>query len=186
MKSCFNCIHSQTWTENGQEFSDCFYPIDNQSKAEQDKMADLFEKYTDAEWEKAATECNHYTGDDHEQMLNLLCDELEVNPNSEHIQEQLSRRIYKGTDCGAWIKVEGIVTTIGSIVEGVDFGTETHELTWPFTKDDFWTAVHKVEEEARYIWEQTHGCDDCNCEGEWGHPAINPNCTTCGGDGDII
>lgn len=75
---------------------------------------------------------------------------------------------------------------IGSIVEGCDFDADSEELMYPFTEKRFWEAVGDVESSASYIWQQTHGCEDCGVEGEWGHPAINPECKTCHGDGAII
>ena len=121
-----------------------------------------------------------------EDLVAFLCRSLWVE--EEDASESLfSKRIYKGTDCGAWLAFENSKTiTLGSIVEGVDFGTEVHTLVWPFTKEDFWEALEAIEDEARYIWDQTHGCEDCNTEGEWGHQAINPNCKTCEGEGSII
>lgn len=64
-----------------------------------------------------------------------------------------SRRIYKGTNCGAWLAVQGPnEVRIGSIVEGVDYDCQTEELVWPFTHEQFWDAVQNVEEEASSIW----------------------------------
>lgn len=119
-------------------------------------------------------------------MLVFLCNELEVEPRyaDEH---SFSRRVYKGTDCGAWLQIAGPITIkLGSIVEGCDFDCETQILQWPFGNKVFWDALDKIEMEASYIWDQTHGCDDCNSEGEWGHSAVNPNCKTCKGKGVCI
>jgi len=122
-------------------------------------------------------------------MLQLLCDELSVDIAAyEDIGARLSNRVYKGTDCGAWLQIDDSTSiTVGSIVEGCDFGASPVSISWPFTKDKFWESLQEVEDECKYIWEQTHGCDDCGGgEGEWGHPAINPNCPTCKGHGAII
>jgi hypothetical protein len=75
------------------------------------------------------------------------------------IVDRISRAIYKGTDCGAYVApqdgstaaaVWGIV--IGSIVEGCDFGTTTYPLAFPFTVSDFWARVEAVEAEAGALW----------------------------------
>ena len=74
----------------------------------------------------------------------------------------VQKAIYKGTSCGAWIEPIGNTgVTVGSIVEGVDWGTETHSLHYPFRESDLWSALEKVEAEANEIWESTHGCDEC-------------------------
>ena len=125
------------------------------------------------------------------------------------------RALYKGTDCGVSVSiaVEGAeklfhgndlykfdcnapvcAVQIGSIVEGVDFdcATLTLDLTQKGTRKTgnivkrLFALVAEVEAEAKYIWQQTHGCDDCGIEGEWGHQAINPDCKTCKGFGWII
>lgn len=120
------------------------------------------------------------------ELRDFLCEELWVEP--EHAcADRFSNRVYKGTDCGAWLGiVDSRTIMMGSIVEGCDFGTESHTLEWPFTKEAFWDVLEDIESEASYIWDQTHGCEDCGIEGEWGHPAINPECKTCKGQGEII
>jgi hypothetical protein len=106
-------------------------------------------------------------------------------PNKD-AKERLKRILYKSTDCGAWIEFGKTSVTIGSIVEGVDWNTETRTLTYPFVMDEYWSAVQAVEDEAKDIWNQTHGCEDCGPEGDNGYIAINPECKTCHGEGDII
>ena len=100
---------------------------------------------------------------------------------------QVERATYKYSDCGAWIAQDEEGIKVGSIVEGVDEGTETHKLNYPFQIEDFWDALKAVEEEAAQIWNDTHGCEDCG-EPEWGMytRAINPDCQTCKGEGTIL
>ena len=124
--------------------------------------------------------------------------------------EDVERTTYKYTNCGAWFSFEGQLNeewackglepqlindplynsggkiTVGSIVEGVDYGTEEHTIQFPFTLVEFNQALDKVEEEAESIWNDTHGCDDCGIEGEFGGNVINPECHTCKGEGAII
>ena len=99
---------------------------------------------------------------------------------------QIERALYKGSDCGMFSAFEKGKFVVGSIVEGVDFGTETHKLKYPFSTATLNKTLEAIENEAHHIWEQTHGCEDCGIEGEWGHPAINPNCKSCKGEGVII
>ena len=118
----------------------------------------------------------------------------------------VERTVYKYTDCGAWFAFEGKSNggwdhwgevqlrddplynsggeiTIGSIVEGVDYGTEEHVLKFPFALEKFNQALDYVEEEANYIWKDTHGCRDCGIKSELGGNVINPDCQTCKGIG---
>lgn len=71
-----------------------------------------------------------------------------------------SKRIYKGTACGAWLSAEGNVVSVGSIVEGADVDCETRWLEWPFSSDEFWKMVNDVEAEADEIWTEWHTDDE--------------------------
>jgi len=101
---------------------------------------------------------------------------------------ELERVIYKYTDCGAWVATDNAEEVrLGSIVEGVDYVTREHCLTYPFTRDKFWRALEAIEEEAEQIWDDTHGCEDCGEEDpESGYTPINPDCKSCGGDGIVF
>lgn len=112
--------------------------------------------------------------------------------------ESVSHRIYKGTDCGAWVAERTVNGSpgigIGSIVEGVDQCTQVQELAYPFTSKQFWAAVQAVENEADEIWKSTHGCPYCwNGDGdnvqedeETGDCPVDPDCKHCKGQGQII
>lgn len=127
------------------------------------------------------------------------------------------RAIYKGSDCGVTIgivlendqdetyynddlykfdaKAPVIAILVSSIVEGVDAGTDTVKIditkkgtrkTGDIIKRLF-AGVEEVEAEARYIWDQSHGCEDCGVgEGEFGELAVNPECKSCKGHGILI
>ena len=102
-------------------------------------------------------------------------------------QATLENAICKGTNCGASCvkKDEGLL--IGSIVEGVDGdGTEYHQLNFPFEMPTFWDTVQAVEDEAKEIWDATHGCDDCPENPDTGYHFIDPNCESCKGEGVVI
>jgi hypothetical protein len=70
-------------------------------------------------------------------------------------QAECQRRLYKSTNCGAWIafKEDGIV--LGSIVEGCDFGTATYPLHYRdnFTAADIQVRIDAIEREAKAIWD---------------------------------
>jgi len=76
--------------------------------------------------------------------------------------------------------------TIGSIVEGIDTCATPVELEYPFTEEEYDRAVQSVESEVEHLWNETHGCDDCGIESEYGGNAINPDCKTCHGEGTIL
>jgi hypothetical protein len=104
--------------------------------------------------------------------------------------ETLDRVVYKGTNCGAWAKIvkkgKDYKVSVGSIVEGVDYGTNTYSLTTPFKSKDFWANLVMVEQEAKDIWDDTHGCPKCGSENpDTGCIAINPKCKSCKGEGII-
>lgn len=75
---------------------------------------------------------------------------------------------------------------IGSIVEGADACTQTRELFFPFSEQAWQDALEGVEKEADWIWRETHGCDACGIEGEFGGNAINPECPECHGEGVVL
>ena len=142
--------------------------------------------------------------------VNNLKEFLQARQCGEKTFAEVERNTYKYTDCGAWIKEETedreyaqffveegmyppetykhpVGIAVGSIVEGVDWGTDTHILHYPFKIQEFWDVLKNVEDEAKYIWNDTHGCDDCGIEHpEWGTQMINPECKTCEGEGVII
>lgn len=121
-----------------------------------------------------------------------------VQDLAEHMGEdpdesRMSRRLYKSTDCGAWLRFEWdqagtkvMGVCVGSIVEGVEQCAETRHLTFPFTEHDWDDAVQAVEDDVDQIWAETHGCDQCGTETETGHIPINPDCSGCGGHGTVI
>lgn len=122
-----------------------------------------------------------------------------VRDDWQETKRLIDKAIYKGTSCGAWIQFgddeeDGpLSVTVGSIVEGVEWSTETHELKTDDYEDPeafrkaLWEALDMVETEAQEIWQATHGCEACGHEDpETGHIAINPNCPVCEGKGTIL
>jgi len=127
--------------------------------------------------------------------IHNLQDLLSQRRCGEETFAQLERNIYKYTACGAWIHESDWGIALGSIVEGVDEGTQTYTLNYPFTIDQFQDALQSVEDEAEKIWKATHGCENCHDEpqvDEWGNEhefgtwPINPECKTCEGLGVVI
>lgn len=102
-------------------------------------------------------------------------------------ESSAKKMIYKGTDCGASLNFDSDGVSVGSIVEGCDHETETHEYHYGgFTLDMFYNGLEMVEEEAKEIWNETHGCRDCDPRFEDELVPVNPECKSCNGEGIII
>ena len=65
------------------------------------------------------------------------------------------KAIYKGTDCGAWFKMDGLTVTVGSIVEGSD-AEFSDSLTYPFSRKSFWELVQSINDAACAAWDEAH------------------------------
>ena len=106
---------------------------------------------------------------------------------------------------GTWkdMDQQGVLVTallVGSIVEGVDYGTDSIEVEANQTDEDpsdyrtrFDAALSEVEREAGGIWNDTHGCE--SCKAHWVDEGINfdgemtpiwLDCPDCQGSGVII
>lgn len=72
--------------------------------------------------------------------------------------DSISRAIYKGTECGAWIDEKDGMIRIGSIVEGSDAEVCKH-LCYPFTMSNFWDMVEAVNTEACQLWAECHNAN---------------------------
>jgi hypothetical protein len=84
-------------------------------------------------------------------LFDLLSHDLGEN------YETWSKRIYKGTDCGAWLRIiDNKTIEVGSIVEGSDVEIEPCSIVWPFTKEEFWFAVQMINDEACLEWEKAN------------------------------
>ncbi len=82
-------------------------------------------------------------------------------------QERCARRLYKSTDCGAWIEFHDWGIRLGSIVEGCGFGTATYPLHYAddFTTKDIQDRIDAIECEASTIWEWANR--PCDKNGNW-------------------
>lgn len=103
------------------------------------------------------------------------------------------RSIYKNLKLALWKLINGktsrkcIGIRIGSIVEGVDYGTASHTVLFPMSDDDLSVTLTMVNTEAISIWNATHGCEDCHDGMELdGAIPIDIDCKTCKGEGQII
>ena len=92
--------------------------------------------------------------------------------------------------------VKVLKISVSSIVEGVDQCTETQfveccNVDAETIRDDFWTAVHWVNEDAQAIWDETHGCEKCAELMDFvawipGETPCRTDCPECQGNGVVI
>lgn len=75
----------------------------------------------------------------------------------------VSRRVYKATECGAFVALVGGAIVVGSIVEGTDAEVSASPLNFPFHHSDFWNAVDWVNQEASNAWNEAHQAEDGTC-----------------------
>ena len=132
-------------------------------------------------------------------------------PHEQEVEEWVnSDALYR---LGSWSDMDsqGVLVTalmVGSIVEGVDYGTDEHEVEVKQLDEEpkafaerFYKAVEEVNAEANSIWNETHGCETCakhwHEEGliEWEQGGQNGNngmtpvwkdCPDCEGGGVLI
>jgi hypothetical protein len=79
---------------------------------------------------------------------------VEKDSGLDHCKRQWSHRLYRDTECGAWIDLTSLskdTVCLGSIVEGSEAETEIQVLVWPFTAEDLSEAIEAVEEAVNEI-----------------------------------
>jgi hypothetical protein len=133
---------------------------------------------------------------------------VHVASSTDPYAEAGGRQWLYGSDAGSlgsWDEMEAagfcvLAVCVSSIVEGIDATTSTIEVHAEDCADveDFdrrWdAAVESVEQEARDLWNESHGCAWCNTHDvpENADPyegpsdlggTINPTCPACDGDG---
>ena len=95
---------------------------------------------------------------DKQTVLDFFCAENEA---------RAERNLYKNTACGAWIEFNDTGIVIGSIVEGLEFGTATYPLHYAdgFTDADIEARIDAVEREADALWDWANR--PCDKKGRW-------------------
>lgn len=123
--------------------------------------------------------------------------------NEEMARQQVKHAAYENTECGAWVEFADGAVWVGSIVEGAERSASPIELRVPFSLKEYNEALDQVEQEARRIWMETHGCEECWPDGypegdpkgyycseleqmEFPGWPVNPECPTCEGEGVVI
>jgi hypothetical protein len=74
---------------------------------------------------------------------------------SAETEEMAKHYCYKYTGCGAWLEFHEWGIRLGSIVEGLDFGTLTYPLRYAdnFTSQDIQARINDIEREAELLWD---------------------------------
>jgi len=189
---CENCKNA-CWGTSGDGWNE---PMETEFSCKMDGELDESAEYTDNKDDEL---CPKFIEIGKIKSVKDLANEVGVEV------EGIERAIYKGTDCGAWINLKVDCVETGSIVEGVEQCTQTYTLEYPFSAEEFWSALECVEHEADEIWNDTHGCPYCGSgitkeqyeaikgtgQDEFDDDmeecrAIDPNCKVCGGEGTIL
>lgn len=102
------------------------------------------------------------------------------------IEKSVARRLYKDTTCGISFWTDGTEIVLCGYCEGTDWDLPGHVLTYPFTEAELWAAVAAADKDGCDAWDESHGCDSCGTENEYGVIPINPGCPSCKGEGVIL
>lgn len=72
--------------------------------------------------------------------------------------ERLNRRIYKATDCGAWVNFSMTKPAVqfGCIIEGSDAELQCDWLVWPFEQAHIEAALQWLEDESDVLWKEAN------------------------------
>jgi len=113
-------------------------------------------------WASHTLTNNQLTKMSNQQITNIndLAELLGCEPNQDH----LSHRVFKDTDCGAWIEVKENGVQLGTIVEGSDAEIKATFLTYPFTDEAYYEAIEYLENEAEREWNLANGEPEENAE----------------------
>ena len=107
------------------------------------------------------------------------------------LDDQLLKKTYRGKAVYLTVKVkEPIIKPyfwVAGYCEGSDSEHPIHQVAFPCTGEEIDKAIAQADQDGVDTWNATHGCEDCG-EPEWGmiDRAVNPDCTTCKGQGIII
>ena len=109
--------------------------------------------------------------------------------DGDDMAKRIARRLYKSTSCGISFWTDGGRVIVTGYCEGTDRECQGHAITYPFREADFWAACDEADADGCAVWNETHGCEKCWPEGEYGEHderPINPGCPECKGQGTII
>lgn len=74
-------------------------------------------------------------------------------------EQAIKSRVYRRTDCGAWIVFTEKGVRIGSIVEGCDHdGTRSYDIAYSGDDEafvaEYWRCLQLIEDEADALWHE--------------------------------
>jgi len=72
---------------------------------------------------------------------------------------QISKVLFDNTDCGIYfhsVSEDGPIILAGRCL-GVAGHCSPHELSYPFSSDDFWRIVNDADNDGVELWNDTHG-----------------------------
>ena len=118
--------------------------------------------------------------------------------DAQRAEKMIAKSLFKYTRCGISFWVPGTDSVgVAGYCEGSDREHLAYIFKYPFTADEFDTAVISADTDGCDTWDATHGCEKCNpdgtCDeygnefapGEVGGP-VNPSCPECKGYGVVL
>ena len=105
---------------------------------------------------------------------------------ADNLAKRIAKRLFKDTRCGIGFYADDGGVTVAGYCEGTDADCPAHRLTYPFTAEAFDAACEEADQEGCDLWDETHGCDDCETTEVDGWKPVDPNCLSCEGSGAII
>lgn len=100
--------------------------------------------------------------------------------------ESIAHLLFKDTRCGIRFSANDKGVVVAGYCEGGVGDCPPHRLEWGFTPEEFDLAVEEADEEGCALWDQTHGCSDCQTEEVDGRKPIDAKCKGCRGTGQVI
>ena len=84
------------------------------------------------------------------EMIKAIANSIGIEADA----DKIDRAIYKGTDCGAWVRFDSDGVTVGTIVENSD-AEYSERLTSDNAEDlcaEFWEAIQRCENFSSDVW----------------------------------
>lgn len=124
------------------------------------------------------------------ELAEEVCYMVYDDDTDKHLEKRIAKALFKATSCGICFGLteEGSGISMAGYCEGIDHRPyDDHNLQFPFTMEEFWKAAEMADRDGCELWDLTHGCEDCGLEDpETGYTPINPDCSSCGGEGIIF
>lgn len=122
-------------------------------------------------------------------MLILDHTDLAKHLDCEATERGIAAVLYQNTECGIIFDLVPGGVKVTGYCEGVDEACEPRTLQYPFDSATFDRLVEDADRDGIELWNQTHGCPDCYPDRDIyddGPALVDPECTTCGGEGTIL